>query len=541
MTNSLFSDEMDDYLFFSDGTQHSSVHKPARKQSNGANLGFEEKLWIVADKMRGHMDPAEYKHVALGLVFLKFVSDRFQEHYEDLITQGLSPEDPQNHLSHSRFWVPTEARWMKVQGSLKDRNIGRIIDEAMLAIERENHTLIGVLPSDYARPTLSKQLVSELVEIIGTIGLGSKDAHSQDVIGRVYEYFLGRFAGAEGNKGGEFYTPRSVVKLLVEMIEPFRGKVYDPCCGSAGMFVQSEEFIKEHGGTIDNISIYGQESNPTTWRLAKMNLVIRGMKADLGEHHANTFSEDMHPTLKADFILANPPFNMSYWGGEKLAHDNRWKFGVPQPSNANFAWVQHIISHLSPNGIAGFVLSNGALSSNVSGEGKLRQSLIEADLIDCIVSLPSQLFYGTSIAASLWFISQNKADERYRMRCRETLFIDARKMGCLVDRTHRELSNSDIMQIAGVYRMWRSNSIVEPYVNIPGFCKSANLDEIAEHKWALVPGRYVGFPDNSQVEQDISYLLRELEEVELRLLKVSEASQAALRVLKGLFHGRSIS
>jgi type I restriction enzyme M protein len=486
--------------------------------SNGANLGFEEKLWAAADRMRGHMDPAEYKHVALGLIFLKYISDAFQERYEQLqaeVAEGADPEDRDEYLAENVFWVPQQARWSYLQANAKQPEIGKLVDDAMIAIESENPSLKGVLPKEYARPSLDKQRLGELIDLIGTIGLGYRDSRSKDILGRVYEYFLAEFAGAEGKKGGEFYTPNSVVQLLVEMIEPYRGRVYDPCCGSSGMFVQSEEFIRQHGGRLRDISIFGQESNPTTWRLAKMNLAIRGIEANLGPRHADTFSNDLHPDLKADFILANPPFNMSYWGSEQLADDVRWKFGTPSANNANFAWVQHIIHHLAPNGVAGFVLANGSMSSNTSGEGEIRKSIIEADLVDCMVALPGQLFYGTQIPACLWFLTRNKNDGKFRDRRRQTLFIDARQMGILVDRTHRELTDEEISRIARAYHAWRGEMDAGDYADVPGFCKSAAIEEIAGHGYVLTPGRYVGTEeienDGEPFEEKMSRLVVKLE------------------------------
>lgn len=367
----------------------------------------------------------------------------------------------------------------------------------MVAIEKENPSLKGVLPKEYGRASLDKQRLGELIDLIGTIGLGD-DNQSKDVLGRVYEYFLGKFASAEGKGGGEFYTPTTVVSLLVEMIEPFKGRVYDPCCGSAGMFVQSEKFVLEHGGRIGDISIFGQESNPTTWRLAKMNLAIRGIDANLGPNNADSFHNDVHKDLRADFILANPPFNVSDWGGERLREDVRWAYGAPAIGNANYAWVQHIVHHLAPNGCAGFVLAVGSLSSNVSGEGDVRKRLVDADLVDCIVALPQQLFYTTPIPVALWFLNRNKRNKSYRIRSKETLFIDARKMGTMVDRVHRELSENEVGLIAETYHNWKRQD--SNYTNIAGFCRSCNTDEIVAHGYELTPGRYVRAAVSTDVE-----------------------------------------
>jgi type I restriction enzyme M protein len=464
-------------------------------------LKLEATLWAAADKLRGHMDPAEYKHVVLGLVFLKYISDAFEDRHRHLIEQeneGADPEDPDEYRAEGIFWVPPEARWNRLQAAAKQPEIGRLIDEAMEAIERENPSLKGVLAKDYARPVLDKRRLGELIDLISTIGLGGRENHARDVLGRVYEYFLGQFAGKEGKKAGEFYTPRHIVKLLVEMIEPYRGRVYDPCCGSSGMFVQSEEFIRAHGGRLGDISILGQESNPTTWRLANMNLAIRGIEANLGPYAADTFHQDLHPDLKADFILANPPFNMSDWGGEQLRDDQRWRYGVPPTGNANFAWVQHMIHHLSPAGIAGFVLANGSMSSNTSGEGEIRKNIIEGGLVDCMVALPGQLFYGTAIPACLWFISRDKSGKptrggkALRDRRGETLFIDARKLGVMVDRTHRELTEEDVLRISRTYHAWRGEKEAGEYEDVPGFCTGATTEEIRKHGDVLTPGRYVG-------------------------------------------------
>lgn len=463
------------------------------KKTNGANLGFEEKLWAAADKLRGHMDAAEYKHVVLGLVFLKYISDAFQELHDRLAGDDLADsEDRDEYVAENVFWVPKEARWSELQSQAKQPTIGKLLDDALVAIERDNPSLKGVLPKDYGRASLDKQRLGELIDLIGTIGLGNAESRSQDILGRVYEYFLGRFANAEGKGGGEFYTPQSVVKLLVEMIEPYKGRIYDPCCGSGGMFVQSEKFVLAHGGRVGDLSIYGQESNNTTWRLCKMNLAIRGIDGNIGPQNADSFHKDLHKDLKADFILANPPFNISDWGGDRLKEDSRWKFGTPPTGNANFAWVQHMVHHLSPKGVAGFVLANGSMSSNQSGEGDIRKALIEKDLVDCMIALPGQLFYTTQIPVCLWFLARNKKNGKFRDRRKHTLFIDARKLGQLIDRTHRELSDEEIGRIAGAYHAWRGEKDAGEYEDVAGFCKSATTDEIASHGHVLTPGRYVG-------------------------------------------------
>jgi len=475
----------------------------AAKKKKFKPLNLEATLWAAADKMRGHMDAAEYKHVVLGLIFPKYISDAFEARRQELLaletTEGADPEDPDEYRAEHVFWVPPEARWQKLQAAAKQPEIGRLIDEAMEAIELENPSLKGVLPKDYARPVLDKRRLGELIDLISGIGLGGRENHSQDLLGRVYEYFLGQFASKEGKKAGEFYTPRHIVRLLVEMIEPYKGRVYDPCCGSSGMFVQSEAFIRAHGGRLGDISIFGQESNPTTWRLAKMNLAIRGIEANLGDRAADTFHADLHPDLKADFILANPPFNMSDWGGDRLRDDVRWRYGVPPVGNANFAWMQHMIHHLSPAGMMGLVLANGSMSSNTSGEGEIRRNIVEADLVDCMVALPGQLFYGTQIPACLWFIARDKSGRptrggtRLRDRRGEVLFIDARKLGTMVSRTQKELTDEDIARIADTYHAWRGEG--GAYEDVPGFCKSATLGDIRKHGHVLTPGRYVGAPD----------------------------------------------
>jgi len=487
--------------------------------SNGANLGFEEKLWQTADKLRNNMDAAEYKHVVLGLIFLKYISDAFEEIHARLtseIEEGADPEDPDEYLAENIFWVPSEARWSHLKKSAKQPTIGKLVDDAMTAIERENPSLKGVLPKNYAREGLDKQRLGELIDLVGTIGLGDKESRSKDVLGRVYEYFLGMFANAEGKRGGQFYSPRSIVQVLVEMIEPYTGRVYDPCCGSGGMFVQSEKFIEAHGGRLENISISGQESNQTTWRLCKMNLAIRGIDND-GIKWGDTFHNDLHKDLKADFILSNPPFNDSDWKGELLTEDARWKYGIPPKGNANFAWVQHYIHHLSPTGIAGFVLANGSMSSNSSGEGEIRKNIIEADLVDCMIALPGQLFYNTAIPACLWFFARNKQNSGFRDRRGEVLFIDARNMGVLRDRTHRELTEEEVRKIADTYHAWRGEKVENgEYGDVPGFCKSATLEEIKKHDHILTPGRYVGFveeeEDDEAFEEKMEKLTAELSE-----------------------------
>jgi len=485
--------------------------------NNGATLGFEQTLWQAADKLRNNMDAAEYKHVVLGLIFLKYISDAFEEKHAQLGAQkiaGADPEDPDEYRAENIFWVPKEARWSHLRANAKQPKIGKLIDDAMVAIERDNPSLKGVLPKDYNRPALDKQRLGELIDLIGTISMGDAEHRSKDILGRVYEYFLGQFASAEGKKGGQFYTPRCVVRLIVEMIEPFKGRVYDPCCGSSGMFVQSEAFIREHGGKLGDLAIYGQESNPTTWKLAKMNLAIRSIDANLGLEHADSFGRDLHKDLKADFVMANPPFNMSDWGGVGLREDVRWKYGVPPAGNANFAWVQHIIHHLAPKGVAGFVLANGSMSSNTSGEGEIRKGIVEADLVDCMIALPPQLFYATAIPACLWFIARNKRDPHFRDRRGETLFIDARKMGVLVDRVHRELTDEEISRIAATYHGWRGEKAAGEYDDVPGFCKRASEEDIAAHGHVLTPGRYVGAEeipeDNEKFDAKIGQLTTRL-------------------------------
>ena len=459
---------------------------------NTANIGFEETLWKAADKLRGSMDASEYKHVVLGLIFLKYISDKFEMKYNELVAEGEGfEEELDEYLAENIFWVPKEARWNYIRDHAKDPKIGQIIDDAMILIEKENKTLKNVLEKRYARPEIDKRRLGELVDLISTIKLHTND--EKDLLGRVYEYFLGKFA-AEGKGGGEFYTPTSVVKTLVNMIEPFKGRIYDPCCGSGGMFVQSNKFVSEHQGRIGDLAIYGQELNSPTWKLCKMNLAIRGLEGNIGPSHADTFHNDLHKNLKADYILANPPFNVSDWGGEQLTEDVRWAYGIPPAGNANYAWLQHMIYHLSPNGVAGVVLANGSLSSNTSNEGEIRKNILEADLVDCIVALPDKLFYTTGIPACLWILNRNKkGNEKYRNREHEILFIDARQLGELIDRRHRELSDEEINKIADTYHQWRNQD--GKYEDIKGFCKSATLEEIRKHEYVLTPGRYVGIEE----------------------------------------------
>ena len=460
----------------------------AKTSKNGANLGFEQTLWQSADKLRNNMDAAEYKHVVLGLIFLKYISDAFEELHAKLEADPLGEEEEKDeYIAENVFWVPKEARWDYLQANAKKPEIGQYVDDAMDAIEKENRQLKGILFQEYSKESLNKRRLGELIDIIGNIGLGSSENKSKDILGRVYEYFLGQFANAEGKKGGQFYTPRSIVKVLVEMIEPYKGRVFDPCCGSGGMFVQSEKFVKAHEGRIDDIAVYGQESNPTTWKLCKINLAIRGIEAMV--ECGDSFLEDKHEDLKVDYILANPPFNDKDWSSELLEGDARWKCGIPPKRNANFAWVQHFIHHLAPNGIAGFVLANGSMS--VGGtEGNIRENIVEADLVDCMVALPSQLFYNTGIPACLWFVSRDKSNSGFRDRTGEILFIDARKLGEMADRTHRELRDEDVSRIAETYHAWRGEG--GEYEDVRGFCKSVKLDEVRKHGHILTPGRYVG-------------------------------------------------
>jgi len=454
---------------------------------------LEKTLWATADKLRNNMDAAEYKHIVLGLIFLKYISDSFDELYERLSTDKLSnPEDKDEYLAENVFYVPKLARWKYLQyEKAKQPTIGKDIDDAMDAIEKENPSLKGVLPKEYARPSLDKKRLGELIDLIGNVGFNEPGHSSKDLLGRVYEYFLGMFADAEGKRGGQFYTPESIVKLLVEMLEPYNGRIYDGCCGSGGMFVQSEKFLQAHGGRLDDIAVYGQESNPTTYRLAKMNLAIRGIdaKIELGD----TFHDDKHKDLKADYIIANPPFNISDWGGEQLQDSHLWKYGVPPSGNANYGWLQLFLNKLSPNGTAGIVLANGSMTSNSGGENEIRKNLITEGLVDCMVALPTQLFYNTQIPACLWFLARNRINHKYRNRKSEILFIDARNTGTLISRKNKAFTDEDISKISDVYHNWRN--IDGKYEDIQGFCKSATLKEVEENNYVLTPGRYVGTED----------------------------------------------
>ncbi len=513
-------------------TEEGPPEKPKAGHAKGSksrgDLGFEATLWQAADKLRNNMDAAEYKHVVLGLIFLKYISDAFEERRAQLLAevdQGADPEHPDEYRAENIFWVPQEARWARLQAQARQPSIGKLIDDAMVAIERDNTSLKGVLPKEYARPGLDKQRLGELVDLIGKIGLGERKHRSKDILGRVYEYFLSEFASAEGKKGGQFYTPRSVVKLLVEMLAPYRGRVYDPCCGSGGMFIQSEKFVEAHGGKLGDISIFGQESNPTTWKLAKMNLAIRGIDANLGPESADSFHRDLHKDLKADYILANPPFNDSDWGGERLREDVRWKYGIPPTGNANFAWVQHFIHHLTPTGTAGFVLANGSMSSSQSGEGEIRRAMVEADLVDCMVALPGQLFYSTQIPVCLWFLARDKKNNRLRTRGGETLFVDARKFGRMIDRTHRELTDEDIQRISGTYHAWRGDNGADKYKDALGFCRAIRIEEIAAQGFVLTPGRYVGVEELADDAEPIELKLARLTKILGDQLKQSQEIQ----------------
>ncbi|MDR2991557.1 MAG: type I restriction-modification system subunit M [Burkholderiaceae bacterium] len=515
--------------------------RPASNPTPAPELDYTDKLWKAADKLRGNMEPSDYKHVALGLIFLKYISDAFEARHAQLLAEdAAAAEDKDEYLADNIFWVPKDARWSHLQANAKQLSIGTLIDDAMRAIERDNESLKGVLPKDYARPALNKVMLGELIDLISGIALGEGNDKSRDVLGRVYEYFLGQFAGAEGKRGGEFYTPRSVVRTLVHMLEPYTGRVYDPCCGSGGMFVQSEKFVAEHGGRIGDIAIYGQESNYTTWRLAKMNLAVRGIDSDIRWNNEGSFHKDELRDLKFDYILANPPFNISDWGGERLRDDVRWRFGAPPVGNANYAWLQHIAHHLKPHGFAGVVLANGSMSSQQSGEGDIRKAMVEAGVVDCMVALPGQLFYSTQIPACLWILAQDRSNglvknTRLRDRRGQVLFIDARHMGVLVDRTRRELTDEEIGKIASTYHAWRGEQDVGAYQDVPGFCKAAALDEIRKHGHVLTPGRYVGAQaqeeDGEAFAEKVRRLSAQWREQQVQAAKLDEAIENNLKKL----------
>lgn len=502
--------------------------RPSAKPKQAKTL--EQRLWDAADALRGNQEPSEYKHVVLGLVFLKYISDRFEERRKAIESSLSDPasddfipnearrqqfiESRDEYTSHNVFWVPVDARWESIQAKAKLPSIGQDIDKAMDLIEKENPVIRGVLPRNYGREGLDKGRLGQLVDLIGSIGFTDTDDHgSDDVLGRVYEYFLGQFAGKEtGKDAGAFYTPRWVVRLLVEMLEPYKGRVYDPAAGSGGMFVESSKFVKAHGGKRTDISVYGQEFTDATWKLAKMNLALRGIEADMGDRSADSFTQDLHPDLRADFIIANPPFNVSNWWDAKLADDPRWKYGTPPAGNANFAWVQHFIHHLAPNGSAGFVLANGSLSSKSGGEGDIRRNIVQAELVDCIVVLPDKLFFNTGIPVSLWFLSKDRKGNGHRERRGEVLFIDARRMGSMVSRKLRELTSEDIETIASTYHAWRNHD--GGFEDVPGFSKSATIDEISAHGFVLTPGHYVGTAseedDDEPTDAKVERLTREV-------------------------------
>lgn len=473
------------------------------------NLGLEEKLWVSAEKLRSNMDATEYKHIVLGLVFLKYVSDSFEFKYEQLKEEYKNVEDKEAYIKANVFWVPKDARWNYIKSYAESKDIGIVIDAAMENIEKENISLTNILTKNYARPELDKTKLGELVNLFSNIELGSSVAKEIDILGRVYEYFLGKFAAAEGKLGGEFYTPSCVVRTLVEMIEPYEGKIYDPACGSGGMFCQSVKFVREHQGNASDVSIFGQESNPTTWKLAKMNLAIRGLEADIGKYNADSFHNDQHKKLKADYILANPPFNVSDWGGERIQEDIRWSYGIPPVGNANFAWLQHMLFHLNPvRGVAATVLANGSLSSNTCNEGEIRKNMINDDVVECIVSLPGNLFYSTGIPVSLWILRKGKSETTRN----KILFIDARSLGQMISKKMRELSEEDIQRIVSTYQNWKQG---KEYEDVLGFCKEAGIDEVAKQDYILTPGRYVGVVEKETnyepIEEKMTRLTAELD------------------------------
>ena len=505
---------------------------------------LQKTLWAAADKLRSNMDAAEYKHVVLGLIFLKYISDAFDERRDDLKAAFTEPgndlyigddtqipamlEDRDFYTMANVFWVPESARWEALRNQAKQPDIGKRIDDALIAIEQDNARLKGILDKRFARTQLEPGRLGELIDLISSIGFGAKDK-AKDTLGEVYEYFLGQFASAEGKKGGQFYTPASVVKVLVEVLSPHKGKVYDPCCGSGGMFVQSEKFVESHGGKFGDLSIYGQEANPTTWRLVAMNLAIRGMDFNLGKEPADTFHRNQHPDLKADYVLANPPFNISDWGGDKLASDPRWVHGTPPAGNANYAWLQHILWHLKPGGQAGVVLANGSMSSNQNNEGAIRKAMVEADAVEVMVALPSQLFFNTQIPACLWFLAKDKT-QHGRDRRGEFLFIDARKLGSMQSRVLRFFDDEDIEKISNAVHAWRQDGeTTESYADVPGFCRAVKLAEIAEHGYVLTPGRYVGA---EEVEDDDEAFADKMERLTAQLAEQMEKGQELDAVIR---------
>jgi type I restriction enzyme M protein len=479
-------------------------------------LGFENELWASANKLRGNMDASEYKHVVLPLVFLKYISDAFEDIHASLVSRGRNPENRDEYIAKGVFWVPEKGRWNNLVENATDPSIGIMIDDAMEAIERDNPELRNVLPKNFGSSDLSSRVLGEVVTLFGNMqSFGDEDARSKDVIGRVYEYFIGKFAEAEKKGGGEFYTPRSVVRLLTEILQPYEGRIYDGCCGSGGMFVQSLKFMEAHAGRV-NASVWGQESNPTTWRLAKMNLAIRRIDANLGESHEDTLLNDYFPDLRADFTIVNPPFNIKDWGFESLQDDPRWMYGVPPKGNANYAWIQHYLHHLSPQGMAGIVMSNGSLSTNRKEEKVIREGIINDDKLDCVIMLPDRLFSNTGISACIWIISNDKTNSMFRSRTGETLFIDCRGMGEMINRKLRELTNDDVSKVAGTYQNWRSKESFDDYEDVRGFCKSVSTNEITDHEYTIVPGRYVGVPplpdDPEPFEEKMSRLTKEFGE-----------------------------
>jgi type I restriction enzyme M protein len=534
-------------------TAASSAPKRQKRSKSPVKVAksLEQTLWDAADKMRGNLEAGEYKHVVLGLVFLKYVSDAFEERRAWLEAATADPtnenfyvakadrrtsiiEDRNQYASDNVFWVPAEARWPYLQDRAKQPEIGVLIDNAMDLIEKENPSLKGVLPKQFARGEIDKRLLGELVDLIGTIGFTKVDHGADDVLGRVYEYFLGQFASSEGKRAGEYYTPRSVVRLLVEMLEPYKGRVYDPCCGSGGMFVQSADFVKAHGGNRNDISVYGQEFTTATWRLAKMNLAIRGIEANLGDRADDSFHRDLHPDLRADFVIANPPFNVSDWYTDALRDDPRWKWGTPPAGNGNYAWISHFLHHLAPTGTAGFILANGSLSSKTSGEGEIRKKMVDDNLVDCIVALPEKLFFNAGIPVCLWFLTKDRAGKTHRDRRGEVLFIDARKLGEMQTRTLRVLTDDNIAQITETYHNWRNKKPVQPYGDIAGFCKSAAIEEIAPHDYVLTPGRYVGA---AEVEDDGEPIEEKLARLRAQLLAEFDEADRLEKVIRRRLEG----